>query len=455
MSKPDLVRQIITSREAKKFLSMVTKDFYNDSYLGLWIFEVIGREWDEMRAWAEGLKNEINPQTCTWSIAIWEWVYGIEADESLGLEFRRQRILAKICAVKPINPEMIRRGVAALIGAEAEAVEVNDFTGPYRFEVILHPQETPFPYNRIEKFIREIKPSHLAFDTLIETKVLIRALVNTDWALYGNGMTGMYNAGTRPGISIRARPEDLSITAGTAEAHGETAPEQTGTVFAAEQAQRMPQPSTSFRQEDTAATVTDGAAGYQAKAPVTREYRESGRYPDTAVKARLEDEAVTAETDGAGYKAQRDTAGTKPDIQHYFRQADSSVTAGTEADSHGYTADRTGTKPGPDKTASLQAVEINPGAQGRAYKTERPGVTEQPAGTKPDAQIEYRQDGTEVTAVPEGAGYNVQEPEKTGTKPGVTMEAPEEQPIGGVLPVIEGEGFAVQYPMCGTGTTKE
>ena len=80
MSKPDL--DIIHSPEAETFLRMVTKGFYDNSYIGLWMYEVIGREWDEMRAWAEGLKTEINPQTCTWSVAIWEWVYGIESDET-------------------------------------------------------------------------------------------------------------------------------------------------------------------------------------------------------------------------------------------------------------------------------------------------------------------------------------------------------------------------------------
>ena len=449
----DLERQIIKSPEAKAFLRMVTKGFYSQSYIGLWIYEVIGREWDEMRAWSEGLKDEINPQTCTWSIAIWEWVYGFEPDDSLSLEYRRQRLLSQTNTIRPINPEAIRRAVAALIGAGPEAVEVNDLVGPYRFEVVLHPQETPFPYTRVERLIWDIKPSHLAFETVMETKVLIRVMINTEWALFGTGMTGMYNAGTRPDIAVKAQLDGIHVTAGTGEMHGEITPERAGTVYAAEQTQRMPSPSTSFRQPETDITVTGSAAGYQSRAPVTREDREAGKYPDTAVKARLEDAEVMVWPEGAGYKSRRDIAGTKPDIQHYFRQSEADITAGTEADTHGYDADRTGTKPGPDKLASVQTVEIDPGAQGRGYKAERPGVTDQPAGTRPAAQVEYRQDSARVTATPEGTGYHAQEPEKAGTKPGAATAT--EQPIGGVLPVIEGEGFAVQYPMCGTGMTKE
>lgn len=157
---------IIHSPEAETFLHMVTKGFYDRSYIGLWLYEVIGREWDEMAAWAGGMKTEIHPQTCTWSIAIWEWVYGIESDNALPLEHRRQRILAKIIGVRPINPEVIRRGVTALISGLNAKVEVNDFVGPYRFDVVLHlAGEAPLNnYAKISSYIRKIKPAHLAYN---------------------------------------------------------------------------------------------------------------------------------------------------------------------------------------------------------------------------------------------------------------------------------------------------
>ena len=49
MSKPDL--DITRSPEAQMFLRSVTDGFYNRSYLALWLYEVIGREWDEMAGW--------------------------------------------------------------------------------------------------------------------------------------------------------------------------------------------------------------------------------------------------------------------------------------------------------------------------------------------------------------------------------------------------------------------
>jgi len=97
------------------------------------MYEVIGREWDELREWSEGMRTEIHPQTCTWSIPVWEWVYGFEPDESLTLEDRRRRVLSKVFGVKPINPESIRRGVSAVAGMDAK---VTDLTNPYGFGIL-------------------------------------------------------------------------------------------------------------------------------------------------------------------------------------------------------------------------------------------------------------------------------------------------------------------------------
>ncbi len=157
MSKPDL--DIIRSPEAKAFLRSVTEGFYNRSYLGLWMYEVIGREWDEMAQWSADLKREIFVQTCTWSIAVWEWVYGFESGEGMTLEERRQRILNKIHGVRPINPEILRRGISAVSGADAG---VTDFTAPYSFGVTLGITDRPVPMERVLQYIYENKPAHLA-----------------------------------------------------------------------------------------------------------------------------------------------------------------------------------------------------------------------------------------------------------------------------------------------------
>ena len=557
MSKPDLVQEIIKSPEAKRFLGMVTKDFYNDSYTGLWIYEVIGREWDEMRSWVEGYKKEINPQTCTWSISIWEWVYGFEPDDSLPLEFRRQRLLSHIRVARPINPEVLRRAVVAFVGGNDTSVEVTDFTGPYRFEVVIHPQEAPFFYSRVGKFIWDIKPSHLAFDTVIETKLIIQVLIGEEAYLYGNGLTGMYPSGTRPDIQTHAVLPDTLIEVPTTETPFHITPERAGTVYAATQTQRMNPPSTHGRLEDPLVDVLGDGAGHQAFAPWT-DGDETGQYPSTSTKVMLEDRNINAETAGQAYKHRYEHAGTIPDIQHKFQGEESDITVPSTDEEFKYTADNAGTKPYPDKKGSVDSIGISAGTVGAGYKSNSPGINDTPAGIIPGVQEYFREEQTGITATPDGAGYQVPigepsgtnpipaiqfterdtgiqtgakleeykyispkvdkepvgadpvqvqfmeresdvvttatadrnattPPDITGTTPGVaekfsdapvnintgtesdahTASRPDiagsrpdtavktEKPIGGVSPVVEGESYEVQYPMCGTGMTKK
>lgn len=179
MSKPEL--GIVRSPEAQIFLRMVTEGFYDQSFTGLWMFEVVGREWDEMREWAEGLKSEVHPQTCTWSIAIWEWVYGFEPDESLSLEERRRRILSKVIGTRPINPEVLRRGIAALAGSDAQ-VELKALVSAYRFKVTIRPGKEEPLYQQILQYIGDVKPAHLAVEIIEEVTRAFREVVAVNFA---------------------------------------------------------------------------------------------------------------------------------------------------------------------------------------------------------------------------------------------------------------------------------
>lgn len=149
------------SPEALRMLNMVTKNFYDESRIALWFFEALGREWDEMSSWSKDLHYEIFPQTCTWSIYIWEEMYGITPDDRLSLEVRRQQVMSKVLYRAPINPEAIRIVVQLL--TEAEEVTVTDFVAPYTFEVIVTSQWQITNMVEVWEYIYKIKPSHLSF----------------------------------------------------------------------------------------------------------------------------------------------------------------------------------------------------------------------------------------------------------------------------------------------------
>jgi len=156
-----LLRDIIQSPTAERMRHMVTDGFYDRSRTGLWMFEVIGREYGDMAKWSEELKYEINPQTCTWSISIWEWVYEIESDETLPLEVRRQNLSSKRLSRLPINPARIEATLSFITGC---LITVIDPISPYKFHVISDESNTMIiDYSTALKKLRTIKPSHLSF----------------------------------------------------------------------------------------------------------------------------------------------------------------------------------------------------------------------------------------------------------------------------------------------------
>ena len=55
-----------TSESAKKMLSYVSQEFYEKSYIGKWLFQVMGLEYDTAREVVEQLPKQFFPETATW-----------------------------------------------------------------------------------------------------------------------------------------------------------------------------------------------------------------------------------------------------------------------------------------------------------------------------------------------------------------------------------------------------
>ena len=106
MYSTELMEQILTSEIGQQIIQRVTNK-YGNSYVGLWLFQIIGMSNDEVKAMVEDFKNQTLPQTATWSLSLWEQSMGLPVNESESVEQRRQNIIEKRRRRNAMNPARI------------------------------------------------------------------------------------------------------------------------------------------------------------------------------------------------------------------------------------------------------------------------------------------------------------------------------------------------------------
>lgn len=151
---------ILASPAGQKLLSFVAEDIYDESYMALWLYQVMGLQLDDMLNRFEEIRGEAFSKTADWSLSYWEHAYGIEIDETLKKELRRQRILSKTLEYPPINPARIKQ--IAEINSNGIA-EVTRNVAPYTFRLtIVSDGDKPLYYNEGVRAVRRAKPSHIS-----------------------------------------------------------------------------------------------------------------------------------------------------------------------------------------------------------------------------------------------------------------------------------------------------
>lgn len=121
-------------------LGYVSKDFYGKSYVGKWLFEVMGREWDgAQRILADELPKQLFPETATWGLKYHEEKWQLPVRENLPYEERRRLIYQKRDVHVPMTPYHMEKCLERVTGLE---VHVSDMHDPGRFgETFGHPNE--------------------------------------------------------------------------------------------------------------------------------------------------------------------------------------------------------------------------------------------------------------------------------------------------------------------------
>lgn len=148
-----------TSPTALRMMSRISP-IYDRSYVGKWIFQVMGLEMDEARLRFEELPAQAFPETATWGLVYWEQRYGITGAEGKDINLRRQEVLSRRGARAPLNPKKVEAILSALTGRE---VTVTEDVAPYTFAVEVLDGDSGFDLAAVIRRIKQIKPSHQAF----------------------------------------------------------------------------------------------------------------------------------------------------------------------------------------------------------------------------------------------------------------------------------------------------
>lgn len=164
MYTTELMEKILTSESGQRMIQRVTNK-YGESYVGLWLFQVMGLSNDEIKAMVDDFKLQVVPQTATWSLPIWEESVELPVDTSLSIGERRLRIIEKKRKRAPMNPARIEQIISAIAGAD---VRMDEYAGKNRFAIYISSIPSLVDENRVRQKLKEIKQSHRVFNIFYE-----------------------------------------------------------------------------------------------------------------------------------------------------------------------------------------------------------------------------------------------------------------------------------------------
>lgn len=149
--------KLITSPSANRMLNYISPVYDNDPYM-LQVFEVIGKEIDEVVNWINDIENQPYPQFATFTLSFWEESIGLEVDNKLTTEERQNRIVTRLSTYFPITKQRLEKILSSVSGVP---VEIEDFVEPYTFNVVLGFGQVSFKDLVIKT--GEVKPAHLSY----------------------------------------------------------------------------------------------------------------------------------------------------------------------------------------------------------------------------------------------------------------------------------------------------
>lgn len=168
MEKFDL-ENFPTSDSAKKMLSYVSDGFYDKSYVGKWIYQVMGIEYDMALEIVADLPAQFFPETATWGLMFHEIKWGLPVRENLSYEERRRLIYQKRDCRSPMTPYFMEEYLKTATGLDVYVADAHD-SGPYNYKPehpnifkVFFKSDTTLDVKRIKSILDRLKQSHTIY----------------------------------------------------------------------------------------------------------------------------------------------------------------------------------------------------------------------------------------------------------------------------------------------------
>jgi hypothetical protein len=109
---------------------------------------------------------QLNVQTATWGLDLWEKQYGLDTDVNKSYDFRRTRLMSRMRGAGTTTVEMIKNVAESFINGNVKITEHNK---EYYFDVeMVDKIGIPPNFDDLKAALEEIKPAHLAICWIIK-----------------------------------------------------------------------------------------------------------------------------------------------------------------------------------------------------------------------------------------------------------------------------------------------
>ena len=143
-----------------------------------------GQEIAAVQAERDDFMLQLNVDTATWGLSLWEALYGIAPDAGKSYEYRRTRIVSKMRGAGTTTATLIQNVAESFSNGD---VEITELPKQHRFNVqFVGTLGIPPNMDDLTDAIEQIKPAHLAYSYIYiyRTHGQLRGFTHAQLAAY-------------------------------------------------------------------------------------------------------------------------------------------------------------------------------------------------------------------------------------------------------------------------------